>query len=151
MRTKSEVRSSTLAFFPMKTITWTKHQGKLYFTEFPNWHLSHKKTICSYQRGTFEKSGPTALRSFTWSRKMASLPKTGYMPNVPKRKKIFLSILKLLNWKKLLILDILLGETSESLTFTCPVQWGLEYRTRSDFGWSIVVRFSPDHSKTELS
>ena len=30
------------------------------------------------------------------------------------------------------------------------VQWGLEFWTRSELGWSIVVRFSPDHWKTEL-
>ena len=31
------------------------------------------------------------------------------------------------------------------------VQWGLEYRTSSVFGWSIVVRLSPNHSKSEHS
>ena len=29
------------------------------------------------------------------------------------------------------------------------IQWGLKFQTRSEFGWSIVVRFSPNHSKTE--
>ena len=31
------------------------------------------------------------------------------------------------------------------------LQWGLEYRTSSVLGWSIVVRFSPNHSKSEHS
>ena len=31
------------------------------------------------------------------------------------------------------------------------IQWGLEYRTSLVFGWSIVVRFSPNHSKSEHS
>ena len=41
-------------------------------------------------------------------------------------------------------------ESDNEYGLKTQIQRGLEYRTSLVFRWSKVVRFSPDHSKTEL-